>query len=60
MFGRDTLRQLENLVDYRDVIHPRAERRNQIFRDEAIIDTALTAVKLLLHELEDKDVRYGQ
>ena len=60
LFGRDTLRQLENLVDYRDVIHPRAERRNQTFRDEARIDTALTALKLLLHELEDTDVRFGQ
>ena len=60
LFGRDTLRQLENLVDYRDAIHPRPERRNQAFRDEARIDNALTALKLLLHELEDTDVRYGQ
>ncbi len=60
LFGRDTLRELENLVDYRDVIHPRAEHRNQTFRNEARIDTALTALKLLLHELEDTDVRYGQ
>jgi len=60
LFGRDTLRELENLVDYRDVIHPRAERRNQTFRNDARIDTAVTALKLLLHELEDTDVRYGQ
>ncbi len=60
LFGRDTLRQLENLVDYREVIHPRPERRNQTFRDEARIDNALTALKLLLHELEDPDVRFGQ
>lgn len=60
LFGRDTLRELENLVDYRDVIHPRAEQRNQSFRNEARLDTALTALKLLLHELEDTDVRFGQ
>ena len=60
LFGRDTLRELENLVDYRDVIHPRAERRNQTFRNEARIDTAVTALKLLLHEMEDTDVRFGQ
>ena len=60
LFGRDTIRQLENLADYRDVIHPRAEQRNQTFRDEGKIDNAITALKLLLHELEDTDVRYGQ
>jgi len=60
LLGRDTLRQLENLMEYRDVIHPRAEQRNQTFRNEAGIDTALTALKLLLHELEDTDVRFGQ
>lgn len=60
LFGRDTIRQLENLADYRDVVHPRAERRNQSFRDEGRIDNAITALKLLLHELEDTDVRYGQ
>ncbi len=60
LFGRDTLRQLENLVNYREVIHPRAERRNQTIRNEARIDTALTALKLLLRELEDADVRFGQ
>lgn len=60
LFGRDTLRELENLVDYREVIHPRAEQRNQAFRSEARIDAALTALKLLLHELEDIDVRFGQ
>lgn len=60
LFGRDTLRQLENLVDYRDVIHPRAERRNQTFRNAARIDNAVTALKLLMNELEDTDVRFGQ
>jgi len=58
LFGRDTLRNLETLVDYRDLIHPRAEARNQTFRNQARVDTAITALKLLCHELEDLTVRY--
>jgi len=58
LFGKDTLRNLETLVDYRDLIHPRAERRNQTFRNQARVDAAVTAVKLLCSELEDTTVRF--
>jgi tetratricopeptide (TPR) repeat protein len=58
LFGRDTLRNLETLIEYRDLIHPRAEKRNQTFRSQARVDTAVTALKLLCNELEDPDVRY--
>jgi hypothetical protein len=58
LFGKDTLRNLETLVDYRDLIHPRAERRNQTFRNQARVDAAVTAIKLLCSELEDTTVRF--
>jgi len=58
LFGRDTLRHLENLIDYRDLIHPRAEKRNKTPRNEGRVNTAVTALKLLCHELEDVSVRY--
>jgi hypothetical protein len=58
LFGRDTLRNLETLVDYRDLIHPRAERRNQTFRNQARVDAAVTAIKLLCYELEDTTVHF--
>jgi hypothetical protein len=58
LFGRDTLRNLETLVDYRDLIHPRAEKRNQTFRNQARVDVAVTAIKLLCYELEDITVRF--
>jgi len=59
LFGRDTLRQLDSLVEYRDLIHPRAEARNQTWRNEARIDSAVSALRLLCSELEDTTVRYG-
>ncbi|MEK6407092.1 MAG: hypothetical protein AABN34_09030 [Acidobacteriota bacterium] len=58
LFGRDTLRNLEMLVEYRDLIHPRAESRNQTFRNLARVDSAISALKLLCYELEDTSVRY--
>lgn len=58
LFGRDTLRHLENLVDYRDLIHPRAEKRNKTLRNEARANASVTALKLLCYELEDISVRY--
>ena len=58
LFGKDTLRNLETLVDYRDLIHPRAEKRNQTFRNQARVDAAVTAIKLLCVELEDISVRF--
>ena len=58
LFGKDTLRNLETLVDYRDLIHPRAEKRNQTFRNQARVDAAVTAIKLLCSELEDTTVRF--
>lgn len=59
LFGRDTLRNLETLSDYRDLIHPRAETRNQTFRNRARVDSAILALKLLCSELEDTTVLYA-
>jgi hypothetical protein len=58
LFGKDTLRNLETLIDYRDLIHPRAEIRNQTFRNQARVDAAVAAIKLLCSELEDETVRF--
>jgi hypothetical protein len=58
LFGRDVLRQLESLVDYRDLIHPRSEVRNRIEPNQARIEAALSALRLLSVELEDPGVRY--
>lgn len=58
LFGRDTQRQLETLVEYRDVVHPRAQIRNRTQPNAARIEAGLTALKLLCAELEDVSVRY--
>lgn len=58
MLGRDTLRYLDTLVDYRDLIHARAEKRNLTLRNDARIDSAVTALKLLCGELEDPEARF--
>ncbi|PYS87839.1 MAG: hypothetical protein DMF64_22165 [Acidobacteria bacterium] len=58
LFGRDTLRYLETLVEYRDLIHPRAEARNQTMRNKARVEAAVTALKLLCDELAYPDARY--
>lgn len=59
LFGRDTLRSLDDLVDYRDLIHPRAEKRNKTFRNEGRVSAAINALGLLCHELEDIAVCYS-
>src|SRR4051812_20803760 len=58
LFGRDTLRHLDTLVEYRDSIHPRAEKRNQTFRNEVRMITAITGLSLLCAELQDTGIRY--
>ena len=58
MLGRDTLRYLDTLVDYRDLIHARAEKRNRTPRNDARIDSAVTTLKLLCGELEDPEARF--
>jgi len=60
LLGRDTLRQLDTLTDYRDAIHPRAESRNQTTPNAARSETAITGLKLLCAELEDTEIRYGE
>ena len=58
LFGKDTLRHLDNLVDYRDLIHPRAEKRNNTIRNEGRVHAAIVALSLLCHELEIGDCVY--
>jgi hypothetical protein len=53
LFGSDTRHHLETLVNYRDLIHPRAQVRNRIEPNDARIESALTALRLLCRELED-------
>lgn len=58
LFGLDTLRLLETLIDYRDLIHPRAATRNRTVRNSARVDAAISALKLLCQDLQDTTVRY--
>ena len=58
LFGRDTLRQLETLNDYRDLIHTRAGPRNRIVVNDARVEHAVMALKLLCAELKDVSVRF--
>ena len=58
LFGEDTLRGLENLINYRDIIHPRAQKRAQIEPSESRVESALLALKLLCSELQNVDRRY--
>ena len=58
LFGRDTLRQLETLNDYRDLIHSRAGPRNRIQLNEARVEQCVQAVRLLCAELQDTDVHF--
>lgn len=60
LFGRDTLRHLESLNDYRDLIHTRAGPRNRIEVSDVRVQHALQALRLLCSELADTSVRYGQ
>jgi hypothetical protein len=59
LFGRDTLRQLESLNDYRDLIHTRSGPRNRIELNDARVEHAAIALKLLCSELKEEDVRYS-
>jgi hypothetical protein len=58
LFGRDTIRHLETLIDYRDIIHPRAALRNSTPPNEARMEMAILSLKLLCSELEDIGVVY--
>ena len=58
LFGHDTLLQLETLANYRDLIHPRAQRRSRIRPNDVRIRVAITALELLCEELQDPDKRY--
>jgi hypothetical protein len=58
LFGSDTLSHLDTLVQYRDLIHPRAQIRNRIEPNESRVESALTALRLLLGELKDRDVQF--
>ena len=60
LFGRDTIRHLESLNDYRDLIHTRAGPRNRIEVSETRVQHAVQALKLLCSELQDTDVRYAK
>lgn len=53
LFGSDLLGHLNRLVGYRDLIHPRAQVRNRIEPNDARIEAALAALRLLCQNLED-------
>lgn len=53
-FGRDTLRHLDSLIDYRDLIHPRSGVRNGIACNLSRVESAITALSLLCAELVDE------
>ena len=59
LFSRETLRHLEALADYRDFIHPKADTRNRTPLDEARLEGAVTALRLLSSELREPDVRFS-
>lgn len=58
LFGNDTLNQLDTLIQYRDLIHPRAEVRNRIEPNEARLESALNALRLLWADLNRRDIRF--
>lgn len=58
LLAEDTLRDLYTLIDYRDLIHPRAATRNKLMLDESRIEKALIALKLLCADL-GKGGRYA-
>ncbi len=59
LFGSDTLKFLDSLVDYRDLIHARTAARNRIARNQARVDAAISGLKLLCEELQNPAVRYS-
>jgi len=58
LFGEDTLRHLETLADYRNLIHPRAQRRTRIEPNSSRIEEAIVALKLLCSELQNPDRQF--
>jgi len=58
LFGSDTLRQLETLIDYRDLIHARAARRNRIVLNEVRIEQAVMALKHLCADLQNINLKF--
>ena len=60
LLGRDTLRQMDNLIDYRDAIHPRAESRNGITPNAARSETAINGLNLLCRDLEEVELKYEE
>jgi hypothetical protein len=59
LFGNDTLSHLDSLVQYRDLIHPKAQKRNRIEPNESRVESALTALRLLWGEINARDVRFN-
>ncbi|RYZ70710.1 MAG: hypothetical protein EOP09_05685 [Proteobacteria bacterium] len=59
LFGRDVLRHLETLNDYRDLIHTRAAQRNRITLTDERVILAVQALKLLCAELQYPNVFYA-
>lgn len=59
LFGTDTIRTLESLIDYRDLIHPRAGIRNRTTPNPARVDAAILALKLLCQDLRSTSLRYS-
>lgn len=58
LFGSDTIRQLETLIDYRDLIHARAAKRNKIVPGDARIEHAVMALKQLCADLLDLSIKF--
>lgn len=58
LFGEDTLRHLDTLADYRNLIHPRAQRRTRIEPNSSRIEEAIVALKLLCSELQNPDRQF--
>lgn len=58
LYGTDTLRHLASLVDYRDLIHPRTEIRNRTVPNQARIEAALIALKLLCADISSSNRYY--
>ena len=58
LFGSDTLRQLETLTEYRDLIHARAAKRNKIVPSDERIEHAVMALKQLCADLLDLNIKF--
>ncbi len=56
--SEDTIQDLSMMINYRDLIHPRAAIRNKLMLDESRIEKALITLKLLCADL-GKGGRYA-